>query len=75
MINNIYIKKKRKKKKKEEKRTYVISYYFYQLHSYSPEALGVVTGCIFLVTMFLFIPVPFTDYIFKNENFPHNEVN
>nr|XP_050869994.1 UDP-N-acetylglucosamine--dolichyl-phosphate N-acetylglucosaminephosphotransferase [Vespula vulgaris] len=38
-----------------------------------PEALGVVTGCIFLVTMFLFIPVPFTDYIFKNENFPHNE--
>ncbi|XP_035724041.1 UDP-N-acetylglucosamine--dolichyl-phosphate N-acetylglucosaminephosphotransferase-like [Vespa mandarinia] len=38
-----------------------------------PEALGVVTGCIFLVTMFLFIPVPFTDYILKNENFPHNE--
>ncbi|KAI4476390.1 hypothetical protein M0802_014876 [Mischocyttarus mexicanus] len=38
-----------------------------------PEALGVVTGCIFLITMFLFIPVPFTDYIFKNEHFPHNE--
>ncbi|KAK2580462.1 hypothetical protein KPH14_006204 [Odynerus spinipes] len=38
-----------------------------------PEALGVVTGCIFLITMFLFIPIPFTDYIFKNENFPHNE--
>lgn len=38
-----------------------------------PEAIGVVTGCIFLITMFLFIPVPFTDCIFKNENFPHNE--
>ncbi|XP_046740285.1 UDP-N-acetylglucosamine--dolichyl-phosphate N-acetylglucosaminephosphotransferase [Diprion similis] len=38
-----------------------------------PEALGVVTGCVFLITMFLFIPVPFTDYIFKNANFPHNE--
>ncbi|XP_020288278.1 UDP-N-acetylglucosamine--dolichyl-phosphate N-acetylglucosaminephosphotransferase [Pseudomyrmex gracilis] len=38
-----------------------------------PEAIGVVTGCVFLITMFLFIPVPFTDYIFKNENFPHNK--
>ncbi|XP_015510481.1 UDP-N-acetylglucosamine--dolichyl-phosphate N-acetylglucosaminephosphotransferase [Neodiprion pinetum] len=38
-----------------------------------PEALGVVTGCVFLITMFLFIPVPFTDYIFKNADFPHNE--
>ncbi|KAH0948659.1 hypothetical protein HN011_002019 [Eciton burchellii] len=38
-----------------------------------PEAIGVVTGCVFLITMFLFIPIPFTDYIFKNENFPHNK--
>ncbi|XP_012266811.1 UDP-N-acetylglucosamine--dolichyl-phosphate N-acetylglucosaminephosphotransferase isoform X1 [Athalia rosae] len=38
-----------------------------------PEALGVVTGCVFLITMFLFIPVPFSDYIFKNADFPHNE--
>ncbi|XP_014486814.1 PREDICTED: UDP-N-acetylglucosamine--dolichyl-phosphate N-acetylglucosaminephosphotransferase [Dinoponera quadriceps] len=38
-----------------------------------PEAIGVFTGCIFLVTMFLFIPVPFTDYILKNENFPHDK--
>ncbi|KAJ8669285.1 hypothetical protein QAD02_000544 [Eretmocerus hayati] len=38
-----------------------------------PEALGVVCGCSFLVTMFLFIPIPFSDYIFKNADFPHNE--
>ncbi|XP_024943733.1 UDP-N-acetylglucosamine--dolichyl-phosphate N-acetylglucosaminephosphotransferase isoform X2 [Cephus cinctus] len=38
-----------------------------------PEALGVVTGCVFLITMFLFIPIPFSDYIFNNVNFPHNE--
>lgn len=38
-----------------------------------PEAIGVFTGCIFLVMMFLFIPIPFTDYIFRNENFPHNK--
>ncbi|KAG7203798.1 hypothetical protein KM043_013815 [Ampulex compressa] len=38
-----------------------------------PEALGVVTGCVFLITLFLFIPIPFTDYIFNNANFPHNE--
>ncbi|XP_031848180.1 alg7 dolichyl-phosphate N-acetylglucosaminephosphotransferase [Nomia melanderi] len=38
-----------------------------------PEALGVVSGCIFLVTLFLFIPVPFTDYMFSDINFPHNE--
>ncbi|EFN76420.1 UDP-N-acetylglucosamine--dolichyl-phosphate N-acetylglucosaminephosphotransferase [Harpegnathos saltator] len=38
-----------------------------------PEAIGVFTGCIFLITMFLFIPVPFTDYILKNENFPHDK--
>ncbi|XP_043277701.1 UDP-N-acetylglucosamine--dolichyl-phosphate N-acetylglucosaminephosphotransferase [Venturia canescens] len=38
-----------------------------------PEGLGVVSGCIFLITLFLFIPIPFTDYIFKNANFPHNE--
>ncbi|XP_011267077.1 UDP-N-acetylglucosamine--dolichyl-phosphate N-acetylglucosaminephosphotransferase [Camponotus floridanus] len=38
-----------------------------------PEAIGVVTGCIFLITMFLFIPVPFTDHILKNENFPHDK--
>ncbi|XP_003484905.1 UDP-N-acetylglucosamine--dolichyl-phosphate N-acetylglucosaminephosphotransferase isoform X1 [Bombus vosnesenskii] len=38
-----------------------------------PEALGVVTGCLFLITLFLFIPVPFTNYIFNDINFPHNE--
>ncbi|KAK0178204.1 hypothetical protein PV328_002177 [Microctonus aethiopoides] len=38
-----------------------------------PEALGVVSGCIFLITLFIFIPIPFTNYIFENSNFPHNE--
>ncbi|XP_011860768.1 PREDICTED: UDP-N-acetylglucosamine--dolichyl-phosphate N-acetylglucosaminephosphotransferase [Vollenhovia emeryi] len=38
-----------------------------------PEAIGVVTGCVFLITMFLFIPVPFTDCIFRNTNFPHDK--
>lgn len=39
-----------------------------------PEALGVVSGCIFLITMFAFIPVPFADYIVKNTAFPQSEV-
>ncbi|XP_044734345.1 UDP-N-acetylglucosamine--dolichyl-phosphate N-acetylglucosaminephosphotransferase isoform X2 [Chrysoperla carnea] len=38
-----------------------------------PEALGVVSGCIFLVTLFLFIPIPFGSSIFENGNFPHDE--
>ncbi|KZC14005.1 UDP-N-acetylglucosamine--dolichyl-phosphate N-acetylglucosaminephosphotransferase [Dufourea novaeangliae] len=38
-----------------------------------PEALGVVSGCLFLITLFLFIPIPFTNYIFNDVNFPHNE--
>lgn len=39
-----------------------------------PEAMGVVTGCILLVALFLFIPVPF---IFNDKpinEFPHNQV-
>ena len=32
------------------------------LHVYSPEGLGVVSGAIFLVASFLFIPIPFLDY-------------
>ncbi|XP_043478392.1 UDP-N-acetylglucosamine--dolichyl-phosphate N-acetylglucosaminephosphotransferase [Leptopilina heterotoma] len=38
-----------------------------------PEALGVVSGCAFLVTMFLFIPIPFSDYILKNADFQYSE--
>lgn len=40
---------------------------------YRPEALGVVTGCMFLITMFLFIPFPFGMTLFNGE-FPHAEV-
>ncbi|KAJ9578408.1 hypothetical protein L9F63_005366 [Diploptera punctata] len=38
-----------------------------------PEALGVVVGCMFLITLFFFIPIPFGQYIIQNENFPHDE--
>nr|CAG4640930.1 EOG090X07N9 [Eulimnadia texana] len=40
-----------------------------------PEAIGVVTGCIFLVVMFLFIPVPFGKHLLdeKVDDFPHHE--
>ncbi|EAT42795.1 AAEL005705-PA [Aedes aegypti] len=40
-----------------------------------PEAFGVVTGCIFLISLFLFIPVPFVGS-FSNgnmEEFPHHK--
>ncbi|XP_059474985.1 UDP-N-acetylglucosamine--dolichyl-phosphate N-acetylglucosaminephosphotransferase [Neocloeon triangulifer] len=38
-----------------------------------PEALGVATGCSFLVALFLFIPVPFWGYILDDEKFPHDQ--
>ncbi|KAG5875355.1 hypothetical protein JTB14_027676 [Gonioctena quinquepunctata] len=37
-----------------------------------PESLGVISGCSFLVTMFLFIPIPFGNSLF-NGDFPHDE--
>ncbi|KAF5305906.1 hypothetical protein FQR65_LT07517 [Abscondita terminalis] len=37
-----------------------------------PEAMGVVTGCTFLITMFLFIPIPFGSYLYEGD-FPHHE--
>lgn len=38
-----------------------------------PEALGVVSGCVFLVTCFLFIPIVFGNSLMDTANFPHNE--
>ncbi|XP_071445230.1 UDP-N-acetylglucosamine--dolichyl-phosphate N-acetylglucosaminephosphotransferase [Hetaerina americana] len=38
-----------------------------------PEAIGVVSGCIYLITLFLFIPVPFGRLIMENSTFPHDE--
>lgn len=38
-----------------------------------PESLGVVTGCTFLITMFLFIPVPFGNSLLYKANFPQDE--
>ncbi|XP_049764251.1 UDP-N-acetylglucosamine--dolichyl-phosphate N-acetylglucosaminephosphotransferase [Schistocerca cancellata] len=39
-----------------------------------PEAIGVVVGCIFLITLFLFIPLPFGQFMFKHYDFPHDEL-
>ncbi|XP_073949309.1 alg7 dolichyl-phosphate N-acetylglucosaminephosphotransferase [Choristoneura fumiferana] len=38
-----------------------------------PEALGVVSGCVFLVTCFLFIPIVFGNSLMDTAHFPHNE--
>ncbi|CAG9135277.1 unnamed protein product [Plutella xylostella] len=38
-----------------------------------PEAIGVVSGCVFLVTSFLFIPIAFGNGLMDREHFPHNE--
>ncbi|XP_026744961.1 UDP-N-acetylglucosamine--dolichyl-phosphate N-acetylglucosaminephosphotransferase-like [Trichoplusia ni] len=38
-----------------------------------PEAIGVVSGCVFLVTSFIFIPIVFGNGLMDTQNFPHNE--
>lgn len=38
-----------------------------------PEAIGVVSGCIFLVTSFLHIPIVFGNGLLDRQHFPHNE--
>ncbi|XP_041988373.1 UDP-N-acetylglucosamine--dolichyl-phosphate N-acetylglucosaminephosphotransferase [Aricia agestis] len=38
-----------------------------------PEALGVVSGCVFLVVSFLFIPIVFGYNLMDRETFPHSE--
>ena len=49
---------------------------FYKLF-FSPEGLGVVTGAVFLIAMFLFIPFPFLTIWFEkgDYDFPHHEVS
>lgn len=37
--------------------------------------MGVVTGCLFLIALFLFIPVPFVLNEKPINGFPHNQVN
>ncbi|KAF6210603.1 hypothetical protein GE061_013709 [Apolygus lucorum] len=39
-----------------------------------PEALGVVAGCMYLIAMFLFIPIPFGSAVLQNSYFPHDEL-
>lgn len=38
-----------------------------------PEAAGVISGCIFLISILIFIPIPFGNYIINTDQFPHNE--
>ncbi|XP_034826706.1 UDP-N-acetylglucosamine--dolichyl-phosphate N-acetylglucosaminephosphotransferase [Maniola hyperantus] len=38
-----------------------------------PEAIGVISGCIFLITILLFIPICFGNSLMDRGNFPHNE--
>ncbi|XP_022815010.1 UDP-N-acetylglucosamine--dolichyl-phosphate N-acetylglucosaminephosphotransferase [Spodoptera litura] len=38
-----------------------------------PEAIGVISGCVFLITSFLFIPVVFGNGLMDTQHFPHNE--
>lgn len=38
-----------------------------------PEAIGVVSGCVFLITSFLFIPIVFGNGLMDTQHFPHNE--
>ncbi|XP_055917125.1 UDP-N-acetylglucosamine--dolichyl-phosphate N-acetylglucosaminephosphotransferase [Eupeodes corollae] len=38
-----------------------------------PESLGVVTACVFLVAMFFFIPVPFSFFLNKKDDFSQEE--
>lgn len=44
------------------------------LFVFSPEAMGVVTGCIFLIALFLYIPVPFLLKEKPIDSFTHNRV-
>jgi len=46
------------------------------LYGFRPEAFGVVTGCTFLITMFVLIPVIFGRHMLQNDTnlFPHSEV-
>lgn len=52
---------------------YFFGHLFENCNSFRPEAVGVVSGCVFLVTLFLFIPIPFGESLL-NGNFPHSEV-
>lgn len=48
----------------------------FMLYYFRPEAFGVVTGCTFLITMFVMIPVIFSRHMLQNDTsiFPHSEV-
>lgn len=52
-------------------------FFFHSLRFFfhSPEAMGSVSGCIFLITLFLFIPVPFIFSDKPSNEFPHNQVH
>lgn len=41
---------------------------------FSPESMGLVSGGIFLVLLFLFIPIPFSNAFLDSKDFRHDEV-
>lgn len=41
---------------------------------FRPESFGVVTGCVFLITWFIFLPIHYSPLLTNVETFPHNEV-
>lgn len=60
---------------KQTKVQYSSNVFFFYFEHFRPEAMGVVTGCIFLIALFLFIPVPFVFNEKRINEFPHNQVH
>lgn len=56
---------------------FICHFPFIDVSLLSPESQGMICGAIFLVIMFLFIPVPFYKHILTDnseKSFPHHEV-
>lgn len=56
---------------------FICHFSFIDISLLSPESQGMICGAIFLVIMFLFIPVPFYKHILTDnseKSFPHHEV-
>lgn len=56
---------------------FICHFSFIDVSLLSPESQGMICGAVFLVIMFLFIPVPFYKHILTDnseKSFPHHEV-
>ena len=49
---------------------------FIECDYFRPESMGVICGAVYLIIMFLFIPVPFYKHLAENKTgkFPYHEV-